>query len=126
MPRTDDDCLAGEAILWRRIVPSWITYKDGRHRPGSFAFVDRLTFEVSVFVASLTDESALMEPYPADSLVGFPASLPRSLGAIVAATPENSHPGHRVIVYQNAGAMKKASQILARKAEWVRFKPPTS
>lgn len=124
MPRTDDDSLGGDTILWRRIIPSWITFKEGRYRPGSFAFVDRHTYEVSVFVASLTDLDDLLGPYPDDSMVAIPASLPRSFRGIVAATPENPHPGHRVLVYPDTRTMKKAAEHLAKMASWVKLVPP--
>ncbi len=70
MPRADDDSLGDETVLWRRIIPSWIAFKDGRYRPASFAFVDRRSFEVSVFVAHLTDQDELMNPYPSDGVTG--------------------------------------------------------
>ncbi len=126
MPRTDDDSLGDETVLWRRIIPSWIAFKDGRYRPASFAFVDRRSFEVSVFVAHLTDQDELMNPYPSDGLVAFPARLPRTFGGIVAATPENPHQGHRVLVFPDTRTMRKAAEVLANSSQWVRFVPPPS
>jgi hypothetical protein len=125
MTRIDDETLGDERILWRRILRHWIINDEGRDRPQSIAFVDRRTFEISVFVADMTDEDSLMSKYPGESLAAIPAGLPRSLGGIVARTPENPDPAHRVIVYPTQGAMRKASKILAEHAEWVRLlKPP--
>jgi hypothetical protein len=128
MARIDDESLGAERILWRRILPHWIINEGGRYRPQSIAFVDRRTFEVSVFVADLTDEDSLMSKYPGESLAAIPAGLPRSLGGIVAKTPENPDPAHRVLVYSTPSAMKKASKILAEYALWVRLinSPPVN
>ena len=126
MDRVDDEGLADDAPLWRRIIPSWITYEDGVYRPGSFAFIDRLTYEISVFVASLTDIEAVLKDHPTDSLVQISAKLPRSIGGIVAKTPEDPNPSHRVICYPNPSQMKKAGKLLVQSGnfEWVWLLPP--
>ncbi|HZW29580.1 MAG TPA: hypothetical protein VFF52_02680 [Isosphaeraceae bacterium] len=121
MTRIDDETLGDERILWRRILPHGIINDEGRYRPQSIAFVDRRTFEISVFVADMADEDSLMSKYPGESLAAIPARLPRSLGGIVARTPENPDAAHRVIVYPTPSAMKKASKILAENAQWVRL-----
>jgi hypothetical protein len=125
MTRIDDESLGDDRILWRRILPHWIINEEGRDRPQSIAFVDRRSFEISVFVADMTDEDSLMSKYPGESLAAIPAGLPRSLGGIVARTHENPDPAHRVIVFPTPSAMKKASKILAENASWIRLiKPP--
>ena len=65
MDRVDDDDLADDKILWRIILPAWFTVdEDGSRRPQSLSFVDRLTGEVSVFVADLTDADTALAGRP--------------------------------------------------------------
>jgi hypothetical protein len=64
MALVKDDDLSGDTVLWRRILPSWIQGENGQYRPQSIAFVDRLTGEVSVFIANMTDIDTIMKNYP--------------------------------------------------------------
>ncbi len=112
MDRVDDPDLGDETVLWRRVLPGWLNPNEGgEYRPQSLAFVDRLTHEVSVFVADLTDVVAVMNGRPDESLVAITAGVPRTAGGIVAKTPENPDPAHRVLCYPNDSRMKKVAKI---------------
>ena len=87
----------------------------GTYRPQSIAFVDRYTFEVSVFVADLTDPETVLRGHPDDSLVAFRVEIPRSAGGIVACTPENPDASHRVICYPNPSRMRAAGKLIAER-----------
>lgn len=122
MDRVDDKDLGDEALLYRRILPSWIIHEDGVYRPQSVALKDRHTSEVSVFVADLTTVDAVMQGHPDDSLIEFQAALPRSCAGIISKTPENPDPAHRVLCYPTGNQMVKAAKIIATNCRWVR--PP--
>jgi hypothetical protein len=119
MDRVDDLDVGDERLLYRRILPNWIIREDGICRPQSVAFVDRHTHEVSVFVADMTSVSAVMEGYPDQSLVEFKAALPRSCSGIVAKTPENLDPAHRVLCYSNQSRMLKGAKLIAVNCNWI-------
>jgi hypothetical protein len=124
MPRVDDDSLGNDRLLLRRIVPAWIIADKGSYRPSSLSFIDRRTYEVSVFVADLTDPDSVLEGHPGISLVAFAVEIPRSAGGIVALTPENPDASHRVLCYPSNSSMRKAAQLIAAGAQWIRFIPP--
>lgn len=129
MPRVDDPGLDGETVLWRRVLPAWLIAdadQEGGYRPGSWAFTDRHTREVSVFVAGLTDVEKVLDGYPDDSLVAIKAGVPRGAGGTVALTPENPDPAHRVICYENPSQMRRAAKLITDKNnfKWVRLKVP--
>jgi hypothetical protein len=124
MEREDDSGLSDDKDLWRRISPHWIIREGDRFRPGSNSFRDGRSGELSVFVAEMTNEDEVMKGHDADSLVAIPAGLPRSLGCIVALTPEDPNPAHRIIIHPEKNGMKKASKVLAEEARWVRLLPP--
>jgi hypothetical protein len=119
MSRTDDNDLGAERILYRRIRPEWLIFEDGACRPQSVAFIDRHTYEVSVFVGDMSDVGALMKDFPDQSLVGFKAALPRSCQGIVARTPENPDPAHRVLCYPNPSRMVRAAKLIATNCQWI-------
>jgi hypothetical protein len=119
MSRTDDSDLGDESVLYRRIRPDWLIPEDGAWRPQSIAFIDRHTDEVSVFVADMSDVGALMKDFPDQTLVGFKAALPRSCQGIVARTPENPDPAHRVLCYPNRSRMLKGAKLIALNCNWV-------
>jgi len=126
MPRVDDESLGDDRLLLRRILPEWIIRENGRYRPQSIAFMDRHTYEVSVFVADLTDAVSILQGHPQANLVAFVAGIPRSVGGIVARTPENSDPSHRVLCYPTQGLMRKAAKLIAEGAQWINLIPPVS
>jgi hypothetical protein len=127
MDRVDDEDLGDERLLYRRIIPAWIIHEDGKHRPQSVALnKDRHTHEVSVFVADMTDVNALMKDYPNQSLIAFQAAIPRSCGGIIAKTPENPDPSHRVLCYPTSGAMGRAAKMIVDKSQWVVFHAPAT
>jgi hypothetical protein len=124
--RTDDSDLPDDTSRWRRVHPNWLTREEsGGYRPQSVAFVDRLTSEVSVFVAALTDADSVIAGHPDQSLVAFPAAIPRSVGGIIAKTPEGPNPAHRVLCYPSGGAMKRAAKKITEPGvfHWVRLVP---
>jgi hypothetical protein len=124
MNREDDGDLGDQRLLYRRILPGWIIREDGECRPQSIALIDRLTDEVSVFVADMTTASAVMQDYPDQSLVEFKVGLPRSCGGIVCKTPENPDPAHRVLRYPSGNKMLKAAKLIAVNCHWVILRPP--
>ncbi len=126
MPRVDDESLGDDRLLLRRILPQWIIRENGRYRPQSIAFMDRHTYEVSVFVADLTDAVLILQGHPQASLVAFVVGIPRSAGGIVARTPENLDTSHRVLCYPNNSSMRRAAKLIADRAQWVRLIPPDS
>src|SRR4051812_17061719 len=119
MIREDDKDLKDEQMLYHRITADWLIFENGEYRPQSVAFIDRHTYEVSVFVAGMIDVDAFMKSSPDQSLVGFPAGLPRSFEGIVSRTPENPDPAHRVLCYPNKSKMRTAAKIIAVNCYWV-------
>src|SRR5438270_769778 len=97
--RVDDPTIADDEILWRRIVPEWLHQEpDGTVRPAKVAFIDRLSGEVSVHIASIMrDPNLALDGRPLDSLVAIPASLPRSLGLAIVRDPTPNDPSHALI-----------------------------
>jgi hypothetical protein len=126
-PRFDDESIVDSEILWRRIVntPIWAQkLEDGTIRLSSAAFLDGYTNEVSVNVASLTTQEEVMEKYSDMGLVSIEAGVPRSVGHIVAATPEIEDPTHRVICPPpgiSKGKRKSLAKEVAEKAKWILY-----
>jgi hypothetical protein len=125
LPRIDDETIRDEDLLWRRIPnkPDFIKkLEDGKIKPSSAAFRDGNTNEVSVHLASLANQDVISEQFPEVGLVSITAGLPRSLGHIVAATPEVDDVSHRVIC-PPSDISKTKRKTLARKiaeeAEWL-------
>jgi len=112
-----------ETILWRRILPEWITWEDGRARPSSHAFKDRGEHKLSVVIASECPLRVLLRNRPEDSVVSFPAELPMSLGFKVTRDYDPQLPGH--VIIDPAPNSKKAKQIALR-SQWVLFRDPRS
>jgi hypothetical protein len=131
MPRrNDDESLSDDQLLIRAIWDSRDAFtqtEDGNFRPSSAAFIDRRSSEVSVFVADLTDLDEIRARFPSFGLVSVSVGLVRSLGYIVAATPEEddpADPSHRVLCPgPNLGTsdLKKAAKSLALKANWIQL-----
>lgn len=124
-PRFDDESIADSDILWRRIcdIPQWIKkVDDGQIKPSSAAFLDDYTNEVSVNVALLTTQENVMKDYPEMGLVSIEAGVPRSTGHIIATTPENPDPSHRVICPPEGiskNKRKTLAKITAKNAKWI-------
>jgi len=126
--RVDDTSVGDQELLWRRILDRpmewWTEREDGSIRPSSAAFKDSAN-EVSVNVASQTTQSAILKDYEPNGLVSIPASLPRSLDHIVAATNEPDDPddpSHRVICPSEHLGRKgrmKAAKAMAMQASWL-------
>src|SRR5208283_3216284 len=116
--RVDDLTIPDHEILWRRIIPDWICREaDGTVRPAKVAFIDRLSGEVSVHLASiLGDPSLALRGRPGDSLVAIPAGLPRSLGLAIVRDPRPNDASHALICPSPSPG--KARQ-LAKQAVWV-------
>ena len=130
MERSDDESLNDDALLLRRREPAWIVREDGRLRPGSNSLRDERSGEVSFFVFSLTNVEELMSQRPNQSLISFRAGLPRQapFKGIVAKTPEDPNPAHRVLCYRSESDMKKAAKFICdpRNFEWVILREPGS
>lgn len=123
--RVNDPSIPDDEILWRRIVPEWLHQEpDGTVRPGKVAFIDRLSGEVSVHIASiLRDPNLALDGRPLDSLVAIPASLPRSLGLAIVRDPTPNYPSHALICPSPTPA--KARQ-LAKQSVWIVLRKPSS
>jgi len=121
--RLDDPTVADHEVLWRRILPEWIHRSpDGTCRPASMAFLDGLTGEVSVHRAGLTTIERALQDHPNHSLASIQASLPRSLGLVVAADPTNEDPSHALICsYEPTSQRKRSAREMAKAASWVRL-----
>jgi hypothetical protein len=124
-PRVDDRSIADDEILWRRIIPEWLCREaDGTIRPGKVAFIDRLSGEVSVHIASiLGDPNLALRGRPADSLAAIKAGHPRSLGLAVVRDPKPDDPSHALLCPSPTPG--KARQI-AKQAVWVVLRNPPS
>ncbi|MEA5448792.1 hypothetical protein VB780_09455 [Leptolyngbya sp. CCNP1308] len=124
-PRVDDKSISDDERLWRRIVPSNVftkVDKDGNLRPSSAAFLDGITGEVSVCRACLTSVDKVLENYQQQGLVEINAKLPRSLGHIVVADPQEEDLSHALICPppdSSYNRRKKDARIIADKAEWL-------
>jgi len=124
--RVDDPTIGNDEILWRRIVPDWLCREtDGTVRPAKVAFIDRLSGEVSVHIASIMQDSSLaLQGRPQDSLVAIRAGLPRSLGLAIVRDPKTEDPSHALICPSPTPG--KARQI-AKQSTWiVLHEPPAS
>jgi hypothetical protein len=96
--RVDDPTIEDKARLWRRILPQWVHRKpDGSVRPASFAFLDRLSGELSVHIASLTTQERALQGHPDDSLAEIEAGFIRSLGYAVVRDPTPGDESHALI-----------------------------
>lgn len=126
MERHDDETLADDERLLRRIKKQQIIPDEKQantYRPMSMAFRDG-SDEVSVYVRSLTTVDAVLEGHAEYSLAEITVRLARSVGCMVARTPEDPDPAHRVIIHETKGGMKKASKVFANEASWVKLIPP--
>lgn len=106
--RADDPTINDDETLWRRILPDWIhTEEGGRIRAKSFAFIDRLSGELSVHIAALTTRDAVLDNHPNHRIVAFKAGLPRSLGFAIVRDPTPDDPSHALICPSPKGAKAK-------------------
>ena len=122
--RLDDPTIGDDEILWRRIRPEWLHRESsGQVRPGSFAFIDRLTGEVSVHIASIMRDSNLaLEGHPDDNLAAIRAGHPRSLGYAIVRDPKPDDSSHALICPSpNQGDARK----IAKQAMWVVRRNPS-
>jgi hypothetical protein len=133
--REDDQSIADDEILWRRIqnIPDWIKRnEDGSFRTTSVAFLDGRTNEVSVHRAILITQEKALEGKPDDGLVEIRAGFPRSLGQFVVYDPIQNHPtlkddiSHSLICppqYATKGSRKSDARKMAEEASkhWLVF-----
>lgn len=114
----DDETIPDDAILWRRIPPFGV---DSRGQPDSSNFVDKVTGELSVVLASETTTTDLLDGHEGFGVTGFPASAVSVLrlapeNYVIRRQPLEGIPGHAVIC-------PKLSRGDARKlrdsSEWV-------
>lgn len=120
----DDPSIANDAVLWRRIHPTWKVRDDnsGGWRVTSAAFDDsRDGSPLSVLLAAVVRESGRG---PADVLSGFTgyflASLTagdaRRCGQGIARTPEPDEPAHASVFGRKTKSIKRK---LADAAGWI-------
>src|SRR5437773_635876 len=98
--RPDDPTIGDDGPLWRRIlpVPGWIHRNpDGSFRPSSMAFLDNIDGQLSVHLANLTTQEAVLRNRALESIAELLASVPRSLGYAVARDPTPEDPSHALI-----------------------------
>jgi hypothetical protein len=123
--RSNDETIEDEDLLWRRILntPIWIKEsEDGKIKPSSAAFLDDYTNEVSVNVALLTNQQAVLGNYPDMGLVSIKAGVPRSFEHIISATPEVYDPSHRVICPPSDISRRRRKTLarqIANEAQWI-------
>ena len=116
-PRVDDPSIGDEVLLWRRILRNWLHREpDGTVRPASFAFIDRLSGELSVHIAALTTPSQALAGRPEDSLVAIRAGLPRSFGLAIVRDPTPDDPSHALIC---PSPKRAQASKLSERAIWV-------
>ena len=125
--RVDDLNVADHEDLLRRIwnQEPWINLKllkDGTLRPSSVAFLDEIN-EVSVHRAVQKTPQEALQGFPDFGLVAIQAAVPRSVGLIVAETPEDPDPSHRAICeppnVQLATSRKARARKMAEEARWI-------
>ncbi len=115
--RTDDLTIDDDEILWRRVIPAWIKEEPGGLvRPGSAAFRDQRSNELSVNIASLTTEEQVLEGRPDDSLVAIRTGVFRGLGYVIVRDPEEGNESHALVC---PAPTKRDSRAISRQATWV-------
>lgn len=114
--RTDDLTIGDDEILWRRVIPGWIKHETGSSRPVSVAFMDNLSNELSVFIASETTAEQVLQKFPADSLVAIRMGAFRALNYGIKREPEDGNDAHCVIL---PAPRRKDAKSFALQAEWV-------
>lgn len=117
------ESISNDALLYRRIIPSWITWEDGKPRPTSEAFKDRREYKLSVVIASECSPKRLLRGRPEDSVISIRVSAVRDLGLRVERDFDRDLPGHAVIFPAPKSAK---ARTLAQRADWVQFRDPRS
>jgi hypothetical protein len=131
-PRVDDPSIGDDALLWRDIPPvsGWFHRNpDGSLRPSSMAFLDGLSRELSVHLASETTEAAVLNGRNEFSIAEIRAGCPRSLGYAVVRDPEPEDPSHTIICPPPQIAekrRKKDARAMALQARFVIMRAPES
>lgn len=75
-----------------------MTDKEGQSRPMSLTYVDRLSYQLSVYVGSETNLQTLLERYPGEGVVEFPVSVVRkTLELPIVRDPLPDEPSHCLI-----------------------------
>jgi hypothetical protein len=116
--RVDDLTIGDNEVLWRRILPEWIEWEaDGTTRPRSYGFMDRTSSaELSVHIATLTNQDIALQGFPNDSLAAIRAGHPRSLGYAIVRDPTDDDPSHALV----CPAPKRGhARVIAMQADWV-------
>jgi hypothetical protein len=96
--RVDDPTIRDDEVLWRRIIPVWLhATTAGEVRPASIAFIDRLSGELSVHLASLANIDGVLSGHAEESVAAIAAAIPRSLGYALVRDPTPEDPSHALI-----------------------------
>lgn len=114
----DDETIANDAIIWRRVPEDWAKVEDGVLRPSTGAFQDSADTPMS---ATLADEHDSPEDYltgyPDHGLVAVMAGRLRQLGQKIVRWPVDDDDAHLYIVGNKPkGGFKKP---MKKEAEWV-------
>jgi hypothetical protein len=121
-PRIDDPSIPDDAVLWRRILPSWVHKSPEGERPQSFAFIDTLSGEVSFQIAAETTKQDVLQDYPDHRIVAIKAAFLRSLGYVLVRDPEGGGAAHVLMcpaTPMKRKALEKDAKRIALAAEWV-------
>ena len=116
----DDPSIAGDTLLYRRVVPRWIVADGNRNcqrlATGAFQGV-----EMSVGVGDTLGADpaeSLLEGQPDDvCLVAFEARVAREIDQAVCRAPKDDDPAHGLVVGKKTDAKQRT---LARSATWAK------
>jgi hypothetical protein len=131
-PRADDPTIEDHEPLWRRILPlpGWIHRNpDGSFRPSSMAFLDNIDGELSVHLANLTSQEAVLRDRATESIAELLASVPRSLGYAIVRDPTPEDASHALIcppANTPENRRKKHARFIAAQCRWVCLRMPAS
>lgn len=120
----DDITIADEAVLWRRVAPNWLHHEslssgEINTRPGKVAFIDRLTYRLSAYVAEESNINQVLNERPGDSLAEVRAGWFRQYGYAIVRKPTTAQPSHVVICptpeTKPAKAIAKQAHLIVQK-----------
>ena len=105
----DDPNIDNDEILWRRIRRDDISHGQNTEIFKISTGAIR-TPHMSVHIASLTTEDAVLSNYPNFSLVAFTAGFARSINCIVIHDPTPDDPSHTLVCAKNSSTRLSKSQ----------------
>lgn len=114
----DDQTIANDAIVWRRVPGESAKVENGIVRPTTGAFQDSTSSPMSATLAAEHDNpQAYLANYPEVGIVAIKAGRLRELGQKIVRDPTDEDAGHLLIVGgKPKGGFRKN---LKREATWV-------